>query len=235
MERPHGLAIRLVAWAVHALTAAGLALAAFATIMIVRGDDASLRAALLALLVATVIDAVDGSLARSARVVDVLPGIDGRTLDDIVDFHTYTSVPLFLLWRIDALPSAWSWLLLAPLLASAYGFSRTHAKTPDGFLLGFPSYWNVVAFYIFFLQPPAWLTIAVILLLTLLTFVPSTYLYPSTGGRINRITTVAGVLWGALMVLIIAGTFVEPRMWTLVSLAFPLWYMGASWVTHLRR
>ena len=107
------------------------------------------------MMVATAIDATDGWLARRARVKDVLPGFDGRALDDLIDFHTYASLPLLLLWRADVLPGASAWLLLLPLLASAYGFSQVNAKTDDGFFLGFPSYWNIVAFYLFVLRPPA--------------------------------------------------------------------------------
>ena len=69
----------------------------------------------------------------------MLPGFDGRELDDLIDFHTYTSLPLLLLWRADVLPGGLAWLLLLPLLSSAYGFSQVHAKTDDGFFLGFPS------------------------------------------------------------------------------------------------
>jgi phosphatidylcholine synthase len=226
---------RAAAWAVHALTAAGLALAAFATVMIVRGDDAALRAALIALLLAMVIDSVDGTLARRWNVQAVLPAINGRTLDDIVDFHTYTSVPLFLIWRTEALPACWGWILLAPLMASAYGFARTHAKTDDGYFLGFPSYWNVVAFYIFYLRPAPWLSAGVVLLLAALTLPPTRYLYPSAGGRLNLATAVAGAVWAVLLVLIIGGAFADQRSWTLLSLAFPAWYMGASWAVSARQ
>src|SRR5436190_17814061 len=140
-----------LAWLAHAYTAMGLVCAAGIAVLIVRGDDASLRGAFLLMMVATAIDATDGWLARRARVKDVLPRIDGRALDDLIDFHTYTSLPLLLLWRADVLPGASAWLLLLPLLASAYGFSQTDAKTDDGFFLGFPSYWNVVAFYVYVL------------------------------------------------------------------------------------
>src|ERR1043165_1101811 len=50
-------------------------------------------------------------------------------------------------------------------LASAYGFSQTNAKTDDGFFLGFPSYWNIVAFYLYVLRLPGALSLAIILLL----------------------------------------------------------------------
>jgi phosphatidylcholine synthase len=225
---------RTLAWAVHAYTALGLVLAAGAAVLIVRGDTDSLRTALLLFLIATLIDGTDGFLARRYRVAEVLPQFSGRTLDDIIDFQNYTSLPLLLIWRSGALPGGSAWLLLVPLLASAYGFSQAQAKTDDGYFLGFPSYWNVVAFYIFFLMPPPVATAFILLLLAGLTFVPARYLYPSTGGLVNRVTSAAGAAWGVLLVLILAGVLRPATTWVLASLAFPAWYMGASWVITLR-
>ena len=158
---------KIAAWCVHAYTATGLVLAAWMTVLCLRGTDGDFRGALALMLLATFIDSTDGWLARRVKVKEVVPGFDGRRLDDIVDFHTYTSLPLFLVWRAGILPADWSWALLLPLLASAYGFSQTDAKTPDGYFLGFPSYWNVIAYYLFFLRPPLALT-----LLALWSFAP---------------------------------------------------------------
>ena len=36
----------------------------------------------------------------------------------------------------------------AMLLSSGYGFNRNDAKTADHFFTGFPSYWNIVVFYL---------------------------------------------------------------------------------------
>ena len=47
------------------------------------------------------IDATDGTLARRWEVKRVLPAIDGRTIDDIVDYLTYTFLPLLLVWRME--------------------------------------------------------------------------------------------------------------------------------------
>ena len=124
------------------------------------------------MMLATAIDATDGWLARKARVKEVLPHFDGRALDDLIDFHTYTSLPLLLLWRAGTLPGGLAAVLILPLLASAYGFSQTNAKTDDGFFLGFPSYWNIVAFYLYILAPPAWAAVALLVTCSVLTFVP---------------------------------------------------------------
>ena len=64
---------------------------------------------------------------------EVLPGFDGGALDNLIDFQTYTTLPLLLIWRAGLLPGDLAWLLLLPLLASAYGFSQANAKTDDGF------------------------------------------------------------------------------------------------------
>jgi phosphatidylcholine synthase len=224
----------LLAWLVHLYTAAGLAAAAGMAVLIVRGGDDGFRWAFLLMAVATAIDSTDGWLARKARVKDVLPGFDGRTLDDLTDFHTYTSLPLFLMWRAAILPGALAWFLLAPLLASAYGFSRTDAKTDDGFFLGFPSYWNIVAFYLYMLTPPIWLSLAVVLACSLLTFTPMRYLYLSRGGPFAKAMVAVGALWAALTVVIVLRPAGERRTLALISLIYPIVYLALSWVVTAR-
>ena len=108
----------VLAWLVHLYTAMGLVCAAGIAVLIVEGGDASFRRAFMLMLAATLIDATDGWLARRARVKETLPNVDGRALDDLIDFHTYASLPLLLLWRAGTLPGALAWLLVLPLLAS---------------------------------------------------------------------------------------------------------------------
>jgi phosphatidylcholine synthase len=216
---------RVLAWGVHLFTGLGLVAAAGMAVAILRYE---IELAFLLMMAATLIDALDGTLARMARVSKVLPEFDGRRLDDIIDFQTYTSLPLLLLWRTNLIAGPW---LVAPLLASAYGFCRKQAKTDDGYFLGFPSYWNVVAFYAYFLKPPEPLAIAVVSLLAVLTFVPTRYLYPSQKGALNRVTIGLAAPWTAMVVAVCLGH----DRWTLPSLYFPIFYMGASWWVTLRR
>ena len=220
---------RVWAWGVHFFTSLGLVAAALMAVLIVRGGDDSFRAVFALMLLATLIDAVDGSLARLARVKAVLPDFDGRRLDDIIDFHTYTSLPLLLLWRAAVLPGLYSVLLLVPLLASVYGFSRSAAKTDDGYFLGFPSYWNIVAFYLYFLAPPCWFSAGAIMVLSVLTFVPTRYLYATQPGGLNRITNFLAAAWVVLLVWILAARPEHRRSLAVASLFFPVFYMTASW------
>lgn len=224
---------RVLAWGVHFFTSLGLVAAAFMAVLIVRGGDDSFRGVFALMLVATLIDAVDGSMARLARVKEVLPYFDGRRLDDIIDFHTYTSLPLLLLWRAAVLPGLWSVLLLFPLLASVYGFSRSAAKTDDGYFLGFPSYWNIVAFYLYFLASPWWFSAGAITILSILTFVPTRYLYATQPGALNRITNILAAAWVVLLVWILAAAPEHRRGLAMASLFFPIFYMGASWWVSL--
>ena len=108
---------KLFAWAVHGYTASGLIAAAGMAVCIFRGDAASFNWAIALMILATFIDSTDGWLARRARVKEVVPQFDGRRLDDIVDFQTYTSLPILFIWRAGILPEAWSLWLLVPLLA----------------------------------------------------------------------------------------------------------------------
>jgi len=226
---------QIVAWFVHFYTALGLICAAGIAVLIVRGGDRSFRLAFLLMMVATAIDATDGWLARRAHVKDVLPGFDGRALDDLIDFHTYTSLPLLLLWRTGVLPDGWAWLLLLPLLASAYGFSQIDAKTDDGFFLGFPSYWNITAFYLFVLRPPAAVVAATLVTFAVLTFVRTPYIYATRGGPFARTLNVGSAVWFVLLGLILFGPPEYSSMLAMVSLVYPAMYLGLSAAVTVQR
>jgi phosphatidylcholine synthase len=224
---------RVLAWGVHLFTSLGLVAAAGIAVLIVRGGDDAFRAAFGLMWAATLIDAVDGAMARWANVSKVLPHFNGRRLDDLIDFQTYTSLPLLLVWRAGILPGGWSAVLIVPLVASAFGFSQEQAKTDDGYFLGFPSYWNIVAFYLYFLGPAVWLSVAVIVVLSVLTFVPARYLYSTQPGRLNRIANVLAVPWVVLLVAVLVAGADHRWALAMASLYFPVFYMGASWWVSL--
>lgn len=226
---------RTLAWLVHLYTALGLVCAAAMAVMVVRGDDRSMRLAFLLMIAATAIDATDGWLARRVGVSVVLPGFDGGLLDNIVDFHTYTSLPLLLLWRAGIPGGDLAPLLLLPLLASAYGFSQVDAKTKDGFFLGFPSYWNIVALYLYLLRPPTMVSIGVLVGLSLLTFVRTPYLYPSRGGPFARVIGIGGAIYGVLLTVGLVGPADLRDPAILASLAYPSLYMALSAAVALGR
>jgi phosphatidylcholine synthase len=238
-----GRLARVLAWSVHFYTALGLVAAAAIAVLLVQGGPAAIRGSFVLMLVATLIDATDGTLARWINIKKVLPQFDGRRLDDLTDFLTYTFLPLLLVWRARLLPAGWDWILLVPLLASAYGFCQADVKTDDGYFLGFPSLWNVVAFYLYVLRLPGWGAVLAVLILSVLTFVPTRYLYPSQSGLLNLVSNVLGAAWTCLIVGVLyqmpSGRDPAPgdSAWilALVSLFYPAFYMIASWAVTARR
>lgn len=221
-----------LAWGVHAFTASGAVVGAVALLAILGGR---LDHAALLMLVALVIDSVDGTLARAVRVSEVLPSIDGRRLDDMVDYLNYVIVPAVFMVAAGSLSSGW-WAAV-PILASAYGFSQENAKTDDDFFLGFPSYWNVVALYLWLLSVPTGLATGIVVALSAAVFVPLKYLYPSKMPRLKGTVLVAAAFWLAAMVLgIVAPDLAAGLRLVELSLAFPALYLGLSfWLGGLHR
>jgi phosphatidylcholine synthase len=221
------------AWAVHGYTALG-AVAAFAMTAAVFQER--YRAAFLLMLAATVIDGTDGVLARWARVKEFTPGIDGARLDDIVDYLTFVFVPALLLYRAGVLPPAWGGLVVsAMLLSSAYGFSAVDAKADDHFFTGFPSYWNIVALYLYASGLPPALNAAILIVLRALVFVRIGYVYPTRTPVLRRLTIALCALWAALVLLMILLLPDVPRVLLIGSLFFPVYYLVLSLFLNARR
>ncbi len=196
--------LRAAGWALHLYTASGTVLALLAIVAAVDGDAVR---ALWILLAALVIDGTDGMLARRLRVKETIPEFDGARLDDIVDYMTYVFVPVVLLWTGGYLPAGVGGAVLAavPLLASSYQFCRTDAKTEDHFFLGFPSYWNVVAFYVVVLELPPVATAVIVVGCAVLVFVPVKYVYPSRTNAFRALNLALAAGWVALYAVILLG------------------------------
>jgi phosphatidylcholine synthase len=194
-----------------------------------------------ALFVATVIiDASDGPLARAWQVKRWAPRIDGRTIDDIVDYITYTFLPLLLVWRMGWLPGlAFAWVIPA-LIASLFGFANSGAKDEeDGFFLGFPSYWNVVAFYAGIVHHHwgPWPNAVALLALAAMTVMPVRFLYPNLAPRPWKLPLVAGAIaWTAILLAMLVMPYPRVPAWlTLVSLVYPAFYVALSAVLGRRK
>ena len=219
--------LRAAGWALHLYTASGTVLALLAVIAVIEG--ATIRA-LWILLAALVVDGTDGMLARWLRVKETIPTFDGARLDDIVDYITYAFVPMLLLWTGGYLPDGgWGQAIAAiPLLASSYQFCRTDAKTDDHFFLGFPSYWNVVAFYVVVLELPATVTAAILLICAALVFVPIKYVYPSRTNAFRALNLTLAGLWLVLYAVILASTPHPNVLLVGLSLAYVAYYLAVS-------
>jgi phosphatidylcholine synthase len=222
---------RITAWAVHTYTASGVVFAFLAAIE-VAGPVPSARRVFLWLIVAVLIDATDGPLARLAGVKIWLPELSGRKIDDIVDYLTYTFVPLLLIWRMNWLagPAA-VWIAFA-MVTSLFGFANEDAKQEQaGFFRGFPSYWNIFAFYAGIcthrLGPVP--TTVFLILLALLTVLPVRFLYPNLAPRGWRPALLIGAYVWFLLLVLMLGSYPEVSIWILgLSFVFPIFYIIAS-------
>lgn len=218
---------RVTAWSVHLYTGLGAVLGFLALEAIARDQYAL---AFFWMAVATFIDSTDGSLARRFQVKQVLPTFDGARLDDIVDYLNYVVVPVVLAYDAALVPATfWGRLVCAaPLLASGYGFCQTDAKTADHFFKGFPSYWNVVVFYLYVLGLPVWFNVCSLLVFSVLVFVPIRYLYPSRNPVARRTTIALGAIWSGCLLVLLA-QFPQPsKLLGWLSLFFPAYYLALS-------
>jgi phosphatidylcholine synthase len=223
----------LLAWLVHLYTALGTLVAFFTVLSI---EQSNFRVAFYLMALAVLIDATDGMLARAARVKEVIPWFDGDVLDEIVDYLNYVLVPCFFLLQARLLPPQDSlWLATLPLLASAYGFCRRDAKTTDNFFLGFPSYWNIVVFYLYLLKTPLWMNAFLIIGLSVLVFVPIRYIYPSRSPRFRAQINILGALWGVAVLYTIYKLPDPSRAVLFASLLFPAYYTALSFWLEYRR
>lgn len=222
---------RAAAWGVHLYTALGLPIAFMATFALFAGDA---RTFFVALCIAVFVDATDGMMARRIGVRDVTPGFDGRRLDDIVDFIVFAFLPSVALPVLGLLPAGWEMAATAPLMASGYGFCQERAKTEDAFV-GFPSYWNVGVLYFVLLGTGPWVNLGVVLLFSLLVFVPIHFVYPTKTALLKPLTLGGAFVWGFVLLWL---SFHVGEPWTrnvaLATTIYPLYYLGVSAVHHRR-
>ena len=214
------------AYLIHAFTALGAPLG-LAAIIFTSQDQ--LQMALYMLTAAVVIDAVDGTMARMLDIEYYGYRINGALLDNIIDYVNWSIAPLF--WAFYALEIP-VWALLAAAFASSFGFSNQNAKTEDDFFLGFPSYWNIVVFFLFFLQIGIIGNTAIILLFALATFIPVKFVYPSKTPQFQKTTLILGLIFmGQLVMLLIRFEEASPLL-IYSSLLYPVYYFIVSFYLH---
>jgi phosphatidylcholine synthase len=211
---------------VHVFTALG---AVCALLALWAAISQQFELAFLWLGVAFFIDGVDGFFARRFEVKTVLPQISGETLDLCVDYLTYVFVPALMLLLAGRLAGI-SGLVLAGLicLSSLYHFADEGSKADDNCFVGFPAVWNIVAFYIFALEPPGWATGLLILACAGLTFVPWKWVHPMRVTALRGPTLAATALWAIAACAIVWQGFPAGPLTRAVLAAVALYGVGLS-------
>jgi phosphatidylcholine synthase len=207
------------AYAVHVLTASGAALALLALIFATGGHW---EAMFLCLGFALIIDGIDGPLAREFNVAEMLPRWSGEALDLIVDFATYVFVPAYAIAASGLMPEALAIPSgVAVVITGALYFADRKMKTADNYFSGFPAVWNVVAFYLYVLNPSEWIAAVLVFGLAILTFVPVKFVHPLRVQRFRVLSIVLLAAW-ALLALAAVVERLEPGpfvTWPLAAIA----------------
>lgn len=219
---------KALAWSVHLYTASGALWGLLAILAIVEGNW---RWAFVWMCITVFIDAVDGTLARKFRVKDVVPTFDGELLDNIVDYFTYVLVPAVVIYWAEMVPEHLMFITIAMItLSSAYQFCQIDAKS-DGdnfYFKGFPSYWNLLAIYIFWLDMSQTTNFIIFLVCAILVFVPIKFIYPTRTKEYKRLTLTLNMFWGFAFLGLLALHPNQPGWLLWGSLLYLLYYIVLS-------
>jgi len=184
---------RLKALAVHLLTATGAVLAMLAMLA---AADQKWDLMFLWLVVALLVDGVDGPLARRYQVKTYWPTYDGVLLDLIIDYLTYVFIPAFALFQ-SGLMNGWTgWCAIIVITyASALYFVDTRMKTKDNSFAGFPACWNMVVLVMFALKPNFYIILGFVVLLAFTMFTNLKFVHPVRTDRWRWITLPMALGW----------------------------------------
>jgi phosphatidylcholine synthase len=143
---------------------------------------------------------------------------------------------MLLLYHAGALPAGWGIAVVSiVLIASMYGFVAPDAKTDDHFFTGFPSYWNIVAFYLYLGSLPVPVNAAVLVVLSALVFWRVGYVYPSRTETLRPLTIVLGAVWALTIAAMILMLPDVPGWLVAASLFYPVYYVALSAALNVRR
>lgn len=185
--------IKIKALSVHLLTATGAVLSMFAMLAAVEGNWQTM---FLWLVLALLVDGIDGPLARRYDTPKNFPIYDGVLMDLIVDYLTYVFIPAYALFKSGMLTGWTGWLVI---IAICYGsviyFADTRMKTKDKSFSGFPACWNMVVLVLFAVAPSQSVILAIVVLLTVGMFLPLKFVHPTRTQRWREITLPVSIAW----------------------------------------
>jgi len=184
---------RLKALSVHLLTATGAVLAMLAMLEAV---DHKWSLMFLWLVVALLVDGVDGPLARRYDTKRNWPLYDGVLMDLIVDYLTYVFIPAFALFKSGLLPGWTGWMAIFVICyGSVIYFADTRMKTKDKSFSGFPACWNMVVLVLFAIAPPPPMVLAIVVALTVAMFLNLKFIHPTRTRRWLPLNLGMAALW----------------------------------------
>ena len=220
---------RAFAWAAHLFTASGMIFGFLGLIAILNGEQ---TLAFLFMGLALVIDGVDGTLARYVNVEEVLPEVDGSTLDNVIDMFNYSILPVLMIYWFSMVPyNLVNVSCIAILLASCYTFADKNIKTSDYYFKGFSALWNLLVFFLFVLDFGLWFNFTAICACLIMTFVPIKIIHPLRVKELRNSSLTVLFVWCASAVFLIlhkqsdfsAGIYLLVYAAWLISSAYFVW------------
>lgn len=185
-----------LAYFVHLFTALGAICAMLAMLAAV---DEKWGLMFTWLVVAFIVDGIDGPLARRYDVKTNAPHIDGVLMDLIIDYLTYVFIPAYALFKSELFLTEWTgWLaIIVIVFTSVIYFSDTRMKTKDNSFSGFPGCWNMVVIALFATQPNYWVTLALVVALAVAMFLPLKFIHPVRTDRWRVVSLPMAIAWTA--------------------------------------
>ncbi|MCO4840838.1 MAG: CDP-alcohol phosphatidyltransferase family protein [Rhodobacteraceae bacterium] len=184
---------KIRALSVHLLTATG---AVFAMLAMLAAVDARWDLMFLWLVVAFIVDGIDGPLARHYDVKKNAAEFDGVLLDLIIDYLTYVFIPAFALFKSGLMDGWTGWFAIILItFTSAMYFADTRMKTKDNSFSGFPGCWNMLVLVIFTLEPNFWVSLALVTILAVAMFLPLKFVHPVRTERWRVVTLPVAIAW----------------------------------------
>ncbi|MDF3853564.1 phosphatidylcholine/phosphatidylserine synthase [Paracoccus sp. P2] len=222
---------RLKALAVHLLTATGAVLSMLALLAAVRGEWSQM---FFWLVVALIVDGVDGPLARRYHVKTNWPTYDGVLMDLIIDYLTYVFIPAYALFMSGLLPGWTGWIaIIAITYGSVIYFADTRMKTRDNSFAGFPACWNMVVLVLFAIKPDFWLTLAVVVALAIAMFTNLKFIHPVRTERWRLVSLPVTAAWVGFSVWAVLVDFHPESFARWGLLLSSLWLMFAGLAQQL--
>ncbi|MEM7439119.1 MAG: CDP-alcohol phosphatidyltransferase family protein [Pseudomonadota bacterium] len=184
---------RIKALSVHLLTATG---AVFAMLAMLAAVDGKWDLMFVWLVVAFIVDGIDGPLARKYEVTTYAPEYDGVVLDILIDYLTYIFIPAFALFKSGLLPDWTGWVcILVITFTSAMYMVDTRMKTEDKSFAGFPAVWNMLILVFFATEPNYWIILALVIGCAIAMFTPLKFIHPVRTLRWRMISLPMMLAW----------------------------------------
>lgn len=192
--------------------------------------DGSARLAIIWLLVAQLIDGIDGPLARRLLPEEATTKFDGFVLDLVIDFVTCVLVPAAFLWEFKMVSHDRAGMIAvaALLMFSCLWFSRTDQQDADNWFHGFPASWNLVVPTLWLLGSSHAVTLAVVACLSILTLSNVQFAHPVRVVQWRAWNMTAITFWvGSVLVGTIMSPGISPVVVVLILIG-PLMVASAT-------